>query len=66
MVVIRDRASRRNNLIPLSRPRIERERRRRGAGSSCFPADIGWLVGDRREALREFAGLVGIEQSGRP
>ena len=30
MVVIRDRASRRNNLIPLSRPRIERERRRRG------------------------------------
>ena len=33
MVVIRDRASRRNNLIPLCRPRIERER-----------DAAGWLV----------------------
>jgi len=30
-----------------------------------LPGGHGWLVGDRRQALREFAGLVEIERWGR-
>ena len=62
MVVIRDRASRRNNLIPLCR--IERECDAEG-WLVLLPGGHGWLVGDRRQALREFAGLVEIERWGR-
>ena len=66
MVVIPDRASQRNfDIIPLSRPRIEREHDAEG-WLVLLPGGHGWLVGDRRQALREFAGLVGIERSGRP
>ena len=53
MVVIPDRASQRNNfqIIPLSRPRIER-------GVDCdgfyvLRGDHAWLLGDRRSALAE-------------
>ena len=65
MVVLRDRASRRNNLIPLSRPRIERERDAAG-WLILLSSGHGWLCGDRRQALAEFTSLVGIERSGRP
>ena len=63
MVVIPERASQRNNfhIIPLSRPRIERERDAEG-WLVLLPGGHGWLVGDRRQALREFAGLVEIER----
>jgi hypothetical protein len=64
MVVLRDRASRRNNLIPLCRPQIERERDAEG-WLVLLPGGHGWLCGDRRQALREFAGLVEIERWGR-
>ena len=64
MVLLPDRASRRNNLIPLCRPRIERERDAEG-WLVTLPGGHGWLVGDRRQALREFAGLVEIERWGR-
>ena len=64
MVVLSDRASRRNNLIPLSQPRIECERAAEG-WLLLLPGGHGWLVGGRRQALREFAGLVEIERSGR-
>ena len=52
MVVIPDRASQRNNfqIIPLSRPRIERERDAEG-WLVLLPGGNGWLVGDRRQAL---------------
>jgi hypothetical protein len=65
MVVIPDRASQRNNsqIIPLSRPRIERAVD--CDGFNVLRDDHGWLVGDRRQALREFAGLVDIERWGR-
>ena len=64
MVVIPDRASQRNNfqIIPLSRPRIERERRLRRL--LLLPDDHGWLCGDRRQALAEFAGLERVERLG--
>jgi hypothetical protein len=64
MVVIPDRASQRNNfqIIPLSRPRIELERG--GEGTLVILGRHGWLCGDRRQALREFAGLVDIERWG--
>ena len=63
MVVIPDRASQRNNIhiVPLLRPRIERERDAEG-WLVRLPSGHGWLVGDRREALREFAGLERIER----
>ena len=48
-------------IIPLSRPRIERERDGWG-WLVLLPSGHGWLCGDRREALREFAGLVDIER----
>ena len=66
MVVIPDSASQRNNfhIIPLSRSRIERERDAEG-WLVLLPGGRGWLVGDRRQALREFAGLVDIERWGR-
>jgi hypothetical protein len=64
MVVIPDRASQRNNfqILPLSRPRIERERG--GEGTLVILGSHGWLCGDRRQALREFAGLVDIKRRG--
>jgi hypothetical protein len=49
--------------IPLCRPRIEPERD--GWGWLVLPpSGHGWLCGDCRQALREFAGLVNIEQWG--
>ena len=65
MVVIPDRASQRNNfqIIPLSRPRIERERRLPRAATSSATSMAG-LCGDRRQALAEFAGLVRVERLG--
>ena len=66
MVVIPDRASQRNNIhiVPLLRPRIERERDADG-WLVLLPSGHCWFVGDRRQALGEFAKLVGIERSGR-
>ena len=49
-------------IIPLSRPRIELERG--GEGTLVILGSHGWLGGDRRQALREFAGLVDIERRG--
>src|SRR5260370_37890877 len=49
-------------VIPLSRPRIERERG--GEGTLVILGSHGWLCGDRRQALREFAGLVDIKRRG--
>jgi hypothetical protein len=49
-------------IIPLSRPRIELERG--GEGTLVILGSHGWLCGDRRQALREFAGLVDIERWG--
>jgi len=49
-------------IINLSRPRIEPERD--GEGTFVILGSHGWLFGDRREALREFAGLVDIERWG--
>ena len=67
MVVIPERASQRNNfhIIPLSRPRIERERDAAG-WLILLPSGHGWLCGDRRQAIAEFSSLVEIERSGRP
>ena len=67
MVVIPERASQRNNfeIIPLSRPRIERAVD--CDGFYVLRDDHGWLCGDRRQVLAEFSSLVEIEQrSGRP
>jgi hypothetical protein len=57
-----DDTSARNSalIIPLSRPRIERERG--GEGTLVILGSHGWLCGDRRQALREFAGLVDVER----
>ena len=50
-------------VLPLPRPRIERERG--GEGTFVILGNgHGWLCGDRRQALREFAGLVDIERWG--
>jgi hypothetical protein len=62
MAVLSDRAAKRNHeIIPISRPRIERERDAEG-WLVLLPGGHGWLIGDRRQALREFAGLVDIER----
>jgi hypothetical protein len=58
----RNRASQRNNIIQLARPRIERAVD--CDGFYVLRGDHGWLVGDRQQALREFAGLVDIERQG--
>jgi hypothetical protein len=50
-------------LIPLRRPRIEPERDGWG-WLVLLPSGYGWLCGDRRQALTEFAGLVDIERWG--
>ena len=65
MVVIPDRASQRNNfqIIPLSRPRIERAAD--CDGFYVLRDDHGWLCGDRRLTLTEFAGLERVERRGR-
>jgi hypothetical protein len=53
----------RNRILPLPRPRIERERG--GEGTLVILSNgHGWLCGDRRQALREFAGLVDIKRRG--
>ena len=59
-----DDASARNSalIIPLSRPRIERAVD--CDGFYVLRDDHGWLCGDRRQALTEFAGLVDIERWG--
>ena len=66
MTLLPHHARQRNNfeIIRLARPRIERERDAAG-WLVLLPGGHCWLVGDRRQALREFAGLVEIE-SGRP
>ena len=64
MVVIPDRASQRNNfeIIPLSRPRIERAVD--CDGFYVLRDDHGWLCGDRRQALAEFTRLERVERLG--
>ena len=59
MVVIPDRARQRNDfrIIQLARPGSSV--RSIATASTSLRGDHGWLVGDRREALREFAELVG-------
>ena len=59
-----DDTSARNSalIIPLSRPRIERERG--GEGTLVILGSHGWLCGDRGQALREFDELVHIERRG--
>jgi hypothetical protein len=60
-----DDTSARNSalIIPLSRPRIERERG--GEGTFVILGNgHGWLCGDRQRAIREFAKLVDIERWG--
>ena len=61
MVVIPDRASRRNifEIIPLSRPRIERAV---DCDGFVLRDDHGWLCGDRRQTLAEFARLERVER----
>ena len=49
-------------VIPLGRPRIEPALD--CDGFYVIRQDHGWLCGDRRQALREFAGLVDIERWG--
>jgi hypothetical protein len=49
--------------VPLRRPRIEPERD--GEGALVILGSHGWLCGDRRQALREFADLVSIERGDR-
>jgi hypothetical protein len=58
----RNRASQRNNIIPLARPRIERAVD--CDGFYVLRGDHGWLFGDRGQALAEFAGLERIERRG--
>jgi hypothetical protein len=64
MVVIPDRASRRNNfeIIPLSRPRMERAVDCNGF--YVLRDDHGFLCGDSRQALTEFAELERVERLG--
>lgn len=50
-------------VIPFPRPRIEGERD--GPGFYVIQGEHGWLCGDRRQSLREFAELDGIERRGR-
>jgi hypothetical protein len=50
-------------IIPLSRPRIERAID--CDGFCVIRNDHGWLCGDRRQALREFDELEHIERLGR-
>ena len=66
MALLPDHARQRNNfqIIPLARPRIERERDAEG-WLVLLPGGHGWLVGDRRQALCKFSSLVEIERSGR-
>jgi hypothetical protein len=45
------------------RPRIERERDGEGT-YVVLPNGHAWLVGDRRQALRQFRELVDIERFG--
>jgi hypothetical protein len=47
-------------IVPLCRPRIERAVD--CDGFYVLRDNHGWLCGDRRQALREFAGLVDIER----
>jgi hypothetical protein len=56
----RSRASRRNNILPLSRPRIERAVD--CDGFYVLRGDHGWLVGSRSQALEEHRALVEIER----
>ena len=65
MPLLPEHARQRNDfrVIRLTRPRIERAAD--CTGYYVLRGDHGWLVGDRREALREFAELVGIERAGR-
>ena len=57
------RASARNNVvIPFVRPRIERAVD--CDGFYVLRDDHGWLCGDRRQALTEFAGLERVERLG--
>jgi hypothetical protein len=67
MTLLPHHARQRNNfeIIRLARPRIERERDAEG-WLVQLPSGHCWLVGDRRQALREFSSLVEIERSGRP
>jgi hypothetical protein len=64
MSSVHDCASQRNNfqIIPLSRPRIERAVD--CDGFYVLRDDHGWLCGDRRQALTEFAVLERIERWG--
>jgi hypothetical protein len=55
-----DKRERHRFVIPLGRPRIEHERDAEG----WFVIRGNQLCGDRRQALREFAGLVDIERWG--
>ena len=65
MPLLPEHARQRNDfrVIRLTRPRIERAAD--CTGYYVLRGDHGWLLGDRRQALREFAGLVEIERSGR-
>jgi hypothetical protein len=58
----RNRAPQRNNIIPLSRPRIERAAD--CDGFYVLRGDHGWLCGSRQQALREFGELEHIERWG--
>jgi hypothetical protein len=64
MTLLPHHARQRNNfeIIRLARPRIERDAEGRLV---LLPSGHCWFVGDRRQALGEFAKLVGIERSGR-
>jgi hypothetical protein len=65
MACLDDRAPQGNNfrIIPLCRPRIEPERDG-WRWLVLLPSGHGWLYGDRRQALAEFAGLERIERWG--
>jgi hypothetical protein len=49
-------STRPRNIIPLSRPRLERERDAEG-WLVLLPSGHAWVCGDRRQALREFTEL---------
>jgi hypothetical protein len=53
-----------NKIVPFPRGRPRLEPERDGAGTLVILGSHGWLCGDRRQALREFAGLVDIERWG--